>query len=173
MEGDLWRVAPARAAELAVEEVHRSDKFTENGKAEIAVRLLNVLRNWQPALKIRCPEECTPLSKQELKALGLRGNVKMDRAFWDALSQHGRVDPVAAAEVVYHRAHAAISVEGVIASARSSGIRKCTFYAGGSRACGHSLGLDRKVIDVGILEKWPPPECDAPWCSCAFALNIL
>lgn len=171
---DLWQTDPARAIELAVEEVHRSDAFTENGKAEIAVRLLDVLRNWQPALKIRCPDGADPLTKEELKALGLRGNIKMDREFWEALSEGGRADPIKAVDAVYFRASGAITNEANLLVIRSLGVKKCLFYGvGDDRDCAFAKRIHRKTIPADLITSWPPAECDAEWCRCVIRPKMI
>ncbi|MBK8199203.1 MAG: hypothetical protein IPK75_12640 [Acidobacteria bacterium] len=168
---DLWKSQPARAIELVVSEVNRSGKFSENGKAEIAVRLLYVLRNAESPLKVRCSDGDAALTKDELKALGLRGSIKMDREYWNSLSPAGQADPVDAAETIYHRALSAVSFEGTFSQARTLGLSKCRIYAGGARACDYARRHDRAMIPVPRAGEWPPAECDAPWCSCALAAD--
>lgn len=169
----VWQSRSNVTALIAREVVGETSLFTTLSEEVIADRTAKSIQMMAGSAQIRCPADGVNMEAFERKAAGAPARTRMDRHFWDSLSDKGRTEPVTAAEIVYHRTLSALSAFECLVKFRELGIRDCKFSASGSsRQCAAASRLNGTVLRTEHIISWPITECDAPWCPCTLIASL-
>ena len=119
------------------------------------------------AMAIRSSGEL--LSKEEVKALGLRGNTKIGRKYLEALTEKGRQDPVNSIldicqRLLMHMLHVNHLLQ--IKMSQDRGVKLYPKLLCSQYACSQAQRLNRQTFEVERFPVLPLAGCDVDCCTC-------
>lgn len=115
------------------------------------------------------------LDKAALKALGLRGNVKLSAQFLATLNESGRTDPLGAASVIGSTISTALCTCRDLGNMEVADIEFVEFHASpmASGPCASAARLDGKRLPLSEAQLLPLNDCTHPGaCACMYQSRL-
>lgn len=128
-----------------------------------------------------------PLSTEEKRQHGIRGNAKVSKEYFLSLTDEGKKDPIRAAFIVVQQILHKQSLQRMEAMISNVGEIEQTNYksktstfeievelccARDDRTCKAALELNGTRFPQGEAPDLPLPDCDAEYCRCLFLYHI-